>query len=193
MTWDAPDGWLLPGDPQPLEGADRFAGLDATVLDFWRWAFSDLRDNMLRGALAEFFVAAALGRTHVRRTSWANYDAETDAGVRVEVKAAGYLQSWPQAKPSRLDFGRVAARAWDPNTDTFSAEPEVRADVFVFAVQTCRDPAAYDVLDVGQWEFYVVAAEHVRASHYRTVGIAGCVGSPSRSRSRNSPRPSRRP
>ncbi len=35
-------------------------GLDAAVSDFWRWAFSDLRDNTVRGVLAEFIVAAAL-------------------------------------------------------------------------------------------------------------------------------------
>ena len=29
--------------------------------------------------------------------------------MKVEVKASGYLQSWAQAKHSRLDFGRVAA------------------------------------------------------------------------------------
>ena len=31
------------------------------MLDFWRWAFSDLRDNTQRGVLAEFLVALALG------------------------------------------------------------------------------------------------------------------------------------
>jgi hypothetical protein len=43
-----------------------------------------------------------------------------------------------------------------------AAEPEVRADVFVFSVQTCKDPQRYDALDLSQWEFYVVAAERVR-------------------------------
>jgi hypothetical protein len=41
----------------PLDGGGRFTGLDATVSDFWRWAFSDLRDNTTRGILAEFLVA----------------------------------------------------------------------------------------------------------------------------------------
>jgi hypothetical protein len=49
-----PDGWLVPGPPQALEPEDRFVGLDASVVDFWRWAFSDLRDNTVRGVLAEF-------------------------------------------------------------------------------------------------------------------------------------------
>jgi hypothetical protein len=40
-----PASWLRPALPQALEGTDRFADADATVLDFWRWAFSDLRGN----------------------------------------------------------------------------------------------------------------------------------------------------
>jgi hypothetical protein len=71
-----------------------------------------------------------------------------------------------------LDFGRVAARSWDENTNEFGAEPEVRADVFVFGVQTCKDPAAYDALDIAQWEFYVVPAGPVRQCGYRTVSIS---------------------
>jgi hypothetical protein len=167
-----PDGWLAPAPPQLLEGTDAFAGLDATVVDFWRWAFSDLRDNTVRGVLAEFVVATALKQTDTRRKGWDNYDVESASGTRVEVKASGYLQSWAQAKHSRLDFGRVAARAWDENTNEFSAAAEVRADVFVFCVQTCKDPAAYDVLDVAQWDFYVVPARAVRLSGYKTVSIS---------------------
>jgi hypothetical protein len=137
---------------------------DATVLDYWRWAFSDLRDNTQRGVLAEFLVALALGRTETRRKAWDNYDVTTSSGLRIEVKASGYLQSWAQATHSRLSFGRVIARTWDANTNEFGAEPEVRADVFVFSVQTCKDPQRYDALDLSQWEFYVVAADRVRAS-----------------------------
>jgi hypothetical protein len=167
-----PDGWLVPAHAQPLEPGDRFAGLDASVADFWRWAFSDLRDNTVRGVLAEYLVAAALGRTEDRRKGWDNYDVRSASGVRVEVKAAGYLQSWPQAAHSRLSFGRVAARSFDENTYRYSEAAEVRADVFVFAVQTCKDPESYDALDIGQWEFYVVPAERVRACGYKTVSIA---------------------
>ena len=109
MSAKPPDGWLVPAPPQLLEPDDAFHGLDAVVSDFWRWAFSDLRDNTVRGVLAEFIVAAALGRTATRRKGWDNYDVQSDSGVKVEVKASGYLQSWAQAKHSRLDFGRIAA------------------------------------------------------------------------------------
>ena len=162
----------MPEPSQLLEPGDTFDGLDASVADFWRWAFSDLRDNTVRGVLAEFLVAASLGRTAARRKAWDNFDVLTESGIRVEVKASGYLQSWPQAKHSQLNFGRVAARSWDENTNAFGAEPEVRADIFVFAVHTCRDHAHYDALDVGQWEFYVVPAGPVRDCKYKSVTIS---------------------
>jgi hypothetical protein len=65
-----PHGWLVPAPPQLLEPHDAFHGLDAAVSDFWRWAFSDLRDNTVRGVVAEFIVAAALDRTATRRKGW---------------------------------------------------------------------------------------------------------------------------
>jgi hypothetical protein len=167
-----PDGWLSPALPQRLEAEEEFDGADARVGDFWRWAFSDLRDNTTRGVLAEFLVALALGRTEDRRIGWDNYDVKTASGIRVEVKASGYLQTWAQARPSQLSFGRVSGRAWDENTNTFDDVASVRADVFVFAVHTCLEHAAYNTRDVSQWEFHVVAAHEVAASKYKSVSIS---------------------
>ena len=48
---------------QPLSGDEHFLGLDATVRDFWAFAMSDLRMNNVRGYLAEFLVARAVGAT----------------------------------------------------------------------------------------------------------------------------------
>ena len=114
MSAKPPDGWLVPAPPQLLEPDDAFHGLDAAVSDFWRWAFSDLRDNTVRGVLAEFIVAAALGRTATRRKGWDNYDVQSDSGVKVEVKASGYLQSWAQAKPGTTPCSASARRPCDP-------------------------------------------------------------------------------
>jgi hypothetical protein len=67
--------WLRPLTAVPLDGSERFTGLDATVADFWRWAFSDLRDNTTRGILAEFLVARAVGDKRGLRIGWDNFDA----------------------------------------------------------------------------------------------------------------------
>jgi hypothetical protein len=37
----------------------------------------------------------------------------------------------------------------------------VKADVFVFCVQTARSHSDYNPLDVGQWEFYVAPGTEI--------------------------------
>ena len=44
-------GWLIPKPARPLTGQERFSSDPSSVLDFWRWAFSDLRTNIVRGVL----------------------------------------------------------------------------------------------------------------------------------------------
>ena len=41
-----------------------------TLLDFWQWSCSDLVNNVLRGQLAEFLVACALGVAEETQPGW---------------------------------------------------------------------------------------------------------------------------
>jgi hypothetical protein len=172
-----PEDWLNPAPPQLLEASDRFVtgdGADAglSVAEFWTWAFSDLRSNATRGVLAEFIVGTALGATTTRREDWDNYDLLTPDGVRVEVKASAYLQAWPQRALFDIRFSGLMAQSWDKNTNSYDGVSAVRADVFVFCVHTCREHETYNTLDLGQWEFYVVSGEDVRAAGVKSVGLA---------------------
>ncbi len=58
---EQPPPWLVPKAVERLTGGETFSGSTLTVLDFWQWGFSDLRTNIVRGVLAEFFVASAVG------------------------------------------------------------------------------------------------------------------------------------
>jgi hypothetical protein len=171
---------LQPTPARPLTGREGFDGVQATVGDFWSWAFSDLRSNAVRGVLAEFLVTRAVGATERVRNPWDNFDVLGPDGTRIEVKASAYLQSWPQRKHSQLTFNGLTGREWDEQTGGYAEQRSVRADVFVFCVHTQRDPAAYDALDVNSWEFWVVHADQVRALGTRSVGIgwvrANCDG-----------------
>jgi hypothetical protein len=73
-------------------------------VDFWRWAFSDLRTNIVRGILAEFLVAQAVGDPSPLREAWDNWDVTTATSLKVEVKSSAYLQSWNQRKHSSIVF-----------------------------------------------------------------------------------------
>lgn len=55
----------LPPPLHPLTGQESLtlngeSLANSQVLDFWRWAFSDLRMNNVRGVLAEYIVAKLL-------------------------------------------------------------------------------------------------------------------------------------
>lgn len=54
----------------------------------------------------------------------------------------------------------------------YSVDARIRADVFVFAVQTQRDPVAYDMLDISRWKFWVVSARTIRERAGKTAGIS---------------------
>jgi hypothetical protein len=161
-------------EPKPakrLRGDKPFKGMDAIVSEFWAWSTSDLRDDTTRGILAEFIVDKALGAQTELRISWSNFDVKTPSGIRVEVKSSAYLQSWKQKKLSQIRFSGLFARSYDEEAVQFGPEPEIRADVFVFAIQKCKDPETWNALDLDQWEFYVASAESIREFGYRSIGL----------------------
>lgn len=165
----AGDGWIHPTAVERLTGDEPFQGVDATVQEFWAFAMSDLRMNNVRGYLAEFLVAKAVGATG-SRVEWDAYDVLTPEGIRVEVKSAGYLQVWAQRRLSRVSFGSMKGRTWTPQGGE-SPEATLNADVYVFAIQSAISHDDYDALDVGQWEFYVVGRTAIEATGYASIGL----------------------
>ncbi len=87
----------------PLTGNEEFilhsknAGI--TVMDFWRWAFSDLINNTQRGIMAEFLVYSSLNQVTQSsimqiRENWLPFDIMSPSGRRIEVKSAAFIQAW---------------------------------------------------------------------------------------------------
>jgi len=130
--------------------------LDSRLSDFWSWSASDLLDNTLRGALAEFIVAKAIGDASAVRPAWAPYDLTTRDGIKVEVKSAAYVQSWSQSRPSRISFGIAPRFGWDSAAGTYDGVASHHADVYVFALLAHLDQDSIDPLNLDQWEFYVM-------------------------------------
>jgi len=155
--------------PSTLTGVEPFTGLDARVVDFWRFAMSDLRTNTVRGVLAEFLVREAVGG-HEPREEWAAYDVVTPDGITIEVKSSAYLQVWAQTRPSRIVFSGLRGRTWTVNGH--AAEPTYNAQVYVFCVQTADDHEHYDPLDVHQWDFYVLPVAVLIQLGCTSLGLA---------------------
>jgi hypothetical protein len=163
-------------------------GLGFNVLSFWQWSASDLVGNALRGILAEYLVAQALGAAQSVREEWASYDLQTPEGITVEVKSAAYIQSWHQERLSPIVFSCPKTRAWDPQTGGHEEEARRQARVYVFALLAHHEQATLDPLDLDQWEFYVVPtavldarerSQHsitlnsLKALHGESVGFRG--------------------
>ncbi len=143
-----------------------------TVGAFWRWAFSNLADNTVRGVLAEFFVGTALGVSFTEpRGSWDDYDLETPDGIRVKVKATGYLQAWESHNTSPR-FSRLVGRKLSEDKAINVGDPQVRCDVFVFCLQTATEPGVYDPLDISQWKFWVMPGREIAEIEQESIGLS---------------------
>ena len=149
--------------PKPRDKSDGFTGTHAaalaseTLLDFWRWAYSDIVVNTNRGCLAEFIVSKALAATELVRIEWAPWDLTireptTREKLRVEVKSSAYLQSWKQRRIAvpKFNIGKKKDERLRPS------------DVYVFCLLAYKDDKELlNPLDLGQWKFYVVATSRI--------------------------------
>jgi hypothetical protein len=129
---------------------------DMRLVDFWRWAVSDLVENTTRGRLAEFIVGKALGLELPVRDSWAPYDLKTPAGVEIQVKCSAYLQSWGHEKLSEIRFDVRAKRAWDLATNVLGTDSRRHCRLYVFCLLHHQEKATLEPLDLAQWTFYVL-------------------------------------
>ena len=144
-----------------------------SLADFWSWAYSDVLSNGNRAVFAEFMVGAALGLLGTPRVEWDSVDFRY-RGFGVEVKSSAYVQSWPQTRLSRIEFGIEKKRGWDAATNKASQVPVRASDVYVFCLYPEKDRGRCNVLDSGAWEFYVVATGTVEHEFrdQKAVGLA---------------------
>ena len=101
-------------------------------------------------------------------------------GKNIEVKASAYLQSWPQKRPSTIDFDIGRHLGWTADTNTYASEAARTADCYVFRVFCDQDRNDCRVADTSRWLFYVVptrllderfgAQKHARLSSIERLG-----------------------
>ena len=165
-------------EAQPLRGTEPLTigttPTDATIQDYWRWAYSDLIDNASRGVFAEWLVAQALGLpTSTPRAVWDNFDL-TYEGHGIEVKSCAYHQAWAQKKMSKITYNVRASQGWDAKTNLVDKTVRRRADVYVLCLLAEQDREKLNPLDTDQWHFWVVSTkflnERKRSQH--SIGIA---------------------
>ena len=152
------------------KACDKIIGSDkkeiATVIDYWRWAHSDLMDNAERGAFAEYLVAKAVGDKSSNRVNWDKYDLTSGEGIHIEVKTSAYLQTWGQDKLSVLRFGIGKTYGYDYENNSYKHEKKRQSDVYVFCVLKETNQGNLNLLDTTQWDFYVLATKVLDESPY---------------------------
>jgi hypothetical protein len=172
--------------PTKLSGNETFTATGSkqfTVLDFWRYSFSVLNDNILRGRLAEFLVEAALKDLPDVgvRTSWGDFDVEDFDGTKIEVKCSAYIQDYDQDDFSSIRFSGLKAKevyysgAVKPYSDLF--ELAYKADVYVLALQHHKEHSSFDILDMNQWSFYILTRSRIAqiASDSKSVSMGRLI------------------
>lgn len=130
--------------------------LNFNLLDYWQWSSSDLLTNTNRGKIAEFIIAKAFDITGGIKDEWLPYDLTTKEGIRIEVKSSAYLQNWAQPRLSIIKFDIAPKRSWDPKDNSYSPTAIRASDVYIFCLLKHTDPQTIDVLNLDQWDFYIM-------------------------------------
>nr|WP_300660595.1 hypothetical protein [uncultured Acetatifactor sp.] len=146
-----------------------------TVMDFWRWAYSDLIDNTQRGVMAEFLVYSSLNSSTPdtqMRENWLPFDITSPSGRRIEVKSAAYIQTWtPENIFAQIRFDIGKKLAWDNATATSATVAKRNCDLYVFCLFTAKTKNV-SLLNLNYWDFYVLPTSILDEKVPNQKGIA---------------------
>lgn len=127
--------------------------LGFTVLDFWRFQFSNLSD--MQGRVGEFLVAMALGKdTPDNNNGWTLWDIDY-RGKRIEVKTTAYYQPWREdgTWSEQRSFGITKAHCVEGDP---KSELKRMNDIYVFVINKGKTKEEANPLQLEHWEFYVI-------------------------------------
>ena len=129
------------------------------ILDFWKWAYSDILSNSIRGKFAEFIIATALDIDLTKPSEeWNPYDLTTKEGIKIEIKTSAYIQSWGQKKLSKPIFSIRPTKYWDDKKG-FQTEIKRQSDFYIFCLLKETDQEKINPLNLDQWEFYILSTK----------------------------------
>ena len=128
---------------------------DLTMLEFWRWHFSEIFD--LQSKIAEYIVGKALGLKEAQNVGvWTLFDIMY-RGKRIEVKETSYYHAW-QTDEERKSEQRVfgITKAYDDYTKKDSPLRR-QNDIYIFCLNTGKTKATSNPLELNNWKFYVIS------------------------------------
>jgi len=156
-----------------LTGFEPILGTNGlTVLDFWKWANSDILMNAARGVFAEYLVGSALVALDGIRIEWDAFDLKyRDNGI--EVKSSAYVQSWKQKSKSKPQFTIAPKSSWRDGINTYTTEKQRQASIYVFCLLVECDQNLVNPLDTNQWLFYVATVNNLNLlGGQKSIGLS---------------------
>lgn len=127
---------------------------EMSMLEFWRWHFSEIFD--LQSKIAEYIVGKALGLKEAENVGvWTLYDMMY-RGKRIEIKETSFYHAWQtdeEPKSQQRSFG--ITKAYDDYTDKNSPYRR-QNDIYVFCLNTGETKADSNPMQLEHWEFYIV-------------------------------------
>ena len=148
-----------------LKGKEQFS-----VLDFWRYAYSQLEG--LGDTIAEFLVAKALEIDKAENFNyWTAYDMAY-RNKRIEVKATRYVHPWNTyiSKVRTFSIEPTNNSYWRNSKDGVNGGKTLsrQSEVYIFCLNSNMDIQNNDPLKVDDWVFYVVPTFEINnyCSHY---------------------------
>ena len=138
-----------------LKGKDT----DLTMLEFWRWHFSEIFD--LQGKIAEYIVGKALDLKEAQNVGiWTLFDIMY-RGKRIEVKETSYYHAW-QTDEERKSEQRVfgITKAYDDYTKKDSLLRR-QNDIYIFCLNTGKTKSTSNPLELSNWKFYVISTNTI--------------------------------
>ena len=146
---------------------------NSSLLNFWQWSFSDLTNNTLRGTLAEYIVAMALGIDDRIQIDWKSYDLDYE-NLKIEVKSSAYIQSWAQKDYSKILFNVPTTKAFDATMGSYDENSKRQSDIYVFCVLSHKIQDTLDPLNLNQWQFYIAETKSLNyeLGNNKTVSLA---------------------
>jgi len=127
------------------------------LVEFWQWSTSDLLTNTTRAILAEYIVATDLGVDGELRNDWESYDLTSKNGIKIEVKASAYIQTWHQTKLSTISYSIKPATKYNPLKNRFDGIPQRHSDYYVFCLLHHKNKETINPLNLDQWTFYILS------------------------------------
>lgn len=145
---------------------------DLTMLEFWRWHFSEIFD--LQSKIAEYIVGKALGLKKAENVGvWTLYDMMYRE-QRIEIKETSYYHAWQtddEPKSKQRVFG--ITKAYDDYTKKDSPHRR-QNDLYIFCLNTGTTKDASNPLELDHWRFYVIPTVVIdeKCGESKTISLA---------------------